>query len=90
MAVEEEQLYLRGGSRPKLEPCLDMLELLWSRLQVIRGSRGFWIIPDFLSPELNWIQQVVGCTRAQEQTTRKNVVLTFKLVDENHKTVVLK
>ena len=25
--------------------------------KVIRDSRGFRIIPDFLSPELNWIQQ---------------------------------
>lgn len=31
----------------------------------------------------------VGCARRQEQTTRKNVVLTFNLVDEIHKTVVL-
>lgn len=31
----------------------------------------------------------VGCARGQEQTTRKNVVLTFNLVDEIHKTVVL-
>ena len=26
MAVEEKQLYLRGGSRAKIEPCLNMLE----------------------------------------------------------------
>ena len=26
VAVEEKQLYLRGGSRPKIEPCLNMLE----------------------------------------------------------------
>ena len=26
MAVEEKQLYLRGGSRAKIEPCLKMLE----------------------------------------------------------------
>lgn len=32
---------------------------------------------------------VMGCARGQEQTTRKNVVLTFNLVDEIHKTVVL-
>lgn len=32
---------------------------------------------------------VVGCARGQEQTTRKNVVLTFDLVDEIHKTLVL-
>lgn len=59
--------------------------------KVIRDSRGFRIyIPDFLSPELNWIQQASnGCARGQEQTTRKNVVLTFNLVDEIHKTVVL-
>ena len=31
----------------------------------------------------------MGCARGQEQTTRKNVVLTFNLVDEMHKTVVL-
>lgn len=31
----------------------------------------------------------VGGARGQEQTTRKNVVLTFNLVDEIHKTVVL-
>ena len=31
----------------------------------------------------------MGCARGQEQTTRKNVVLTFNLVDEIHKTVVL-
>ena len=27
MAVEEKQLYLRGGLRPKIEPCLNMLEI---------------------------------------------------------------
>lgn len=32
---------------------------------------------------------VVGCARGQEQTTRKNVVLTFDLADEIHKTLVL-
>ena len=26
VAVEEKQLYLRRGSRPKIEPCLNMLE----------------------------------------------------------------
>ena len=26
MAVQEKQLYLREGSRPKIEPCLNMLE----------------------------------------------------------------
>lgn len=31
----------------------------------------------------------MGCARGQEQTTRKNVVLTFNLVDEIHKTLVL-
>ena len=30
----------------------------------------------------------MGCARAKEQTTEKNVVLTFKLVDEIHETVV--
>jgi len=26
MAVEEKQLYLRGGARAEIEPCLNMLE----------------------------------------------------------------
>ena len=27
MTVEEKQLYLRGGSRPKIEPRINMLEM---------------------------------------------------------------
>ena len=35
MAVEEKQLYLRGGLRPKIEPCLNMLEIpvFWCKLK---------------------------------------------------------
>ena len=33
MAVEEKQLYLRGESRPKIEPCLDMFETKASYLR---------------------------------------------------------
>ena len=28
MVVEDKQLYIRGGSRPKIEPCLNMLEFV--------------------------------------------------------------
>ena len=31
MALEEKPLYLRGGSIPKIEPCLDMLEFANSK-----------------------------------------------------------
>ena len=31
MALEEKRLYLRGGSRPKIEPYLDMLEFANSK-----------------------------------------------------------
>ena len=32
MALEEKPLYLRGGSIPKIEPCLDMLEFANSKI----------------------------------------------------------
>ena len=32
MAVEKKQLYLRGGSRQKIEPCLNMFEFVSRRL----------------------------------------------------------
>ena len=28
MVVEDKQLYIRGGSRPKIEPCLNMREVV--------------------------------------------------------------
>ena len=28
MVVEDKQRYIRGGSRPKIEPCLNMLEFV--------------------------------------------------------------
>ena len=34
MAVEEIQLYLRGRSRPKIEPCLYTLQFLWMRQKI--------------------------------------------------------
>ena len=35
MAVEEKRFYLRGGSRPKIEPCLNMLEFADLQIQNI-------------------------------------------------------
>ena len=32
MAVEEKLLYIRGVSRPKIEPCLNMLEFVTFRI----------------------------------------------------------
>ena len=40
MAVEEKQLYLRGGSRPTIEPCPYMLEYYYLVHMVIKTNNG--------------------------------------------------
>jgi len=71
MAVEEKQLYIRGGSRPKIEPCLNMLEFVTFRIvcyasrlrmNTFEGaffSRLKWGFPGSLAPPL-----LLGANRA--------------------------
>ena len=51
MAIEEKQLYLRGRSRPKIEPYLNMLETVPAtdnRLERVRVAAT-------ADPELSWL-----------------------------------
>ena len=43
MAVEEKQLYLRGGSRPKIKPCLNMFEY-WLNDSLSGNLVSFYIV----------------------------------------------
>ena len=39
MAIEEKELYLRGGLRPKIEPCLNMLEYYYCFFHRSKGAQ---------------------------------------------------
>ena len=40
MPVEERKLYLRGGSRPKIEPYLNMLEFMKVKHKILPEFKG--------------------------------------------------
>ena len=60
MTVEEKQLYRRGGSRPKIKPCLNMLEI--TLLQKFTPNFKSWIRA--------WVEKNTQCKCSQTTLCR--------------------